>query len=210
MPFIETESPAEAQGPVRDMYERQQAAFGYVPNYAKVFSHRPELMGRWASLLAGIRHSIEPRRFELVTLAAARALRSSYCSLAHGKALADFFTYAELQAIVGDDMRGPLTEGETAMMAFAAKVATDASRVTAGDVAQLKVHGFADEEIFDIVAAAAARSFFTKVLDGLGAEPDAVYQEMDEPLRKALTVGRPIGFRPPEQVGDDAEAPGVE
>jgi alkylhydroperoxidase family enzyme len=172
MAFIDTTMPAAADGPVRAMYERQQASFGYVPNYAKVFSHRPELMSRWASLLAGVRGSIEPRRFELVTLAAARALRSSYCSLA-------------------------------AMVAFAEKIAVDASSVTAGDVGRLKALGFADDEIFDIVATVAARAFFTKLLDGLGVEPDATYASLDEPLRKALTVGRPIGFQAPEQIASD-------
>ena len=44
MAFIETTPPVEADGDVRDMYERQEAHYGYVPNYAKVFCHRPEIM----------------------------------------------------------------------------------------------------------------------------------------------------------------------
>ena len=34
---------------------------------------------------------MDTRRYELATLAAARELRSSYCSLAHGKILAERF-----------------------------------------------------------------------------------------------------------------------
>jgi uncharacterized peroxidase-related enzyme len=195
MPFIRTTPTVDATGEVRDMYERQRASVGFVPNYAKVFSHRPELMTRWAGLLSGIRRHVEPRRFELVTLAAAHALRSSYCSLAHGKALTAFFSEEEVQAIAVDADLAPLSPAETAMMKLARKVATDASAVTAGDVAELQKHGFADEEIFDIVATAAARSFFTKLLDGLGAEADVDYLDMDESLRRSLTVGRPIAFR---------------
>jgi alkylhydroperoxidase family enzyme len=33
--------------------------------------------------------AMDPRRYELATLAAALELRSSYCALAHGKVLAD-------------------------------------------------------------------------------------------------------------------------
>ena len=40
--------------------------------------------------------------------------------------------------------------------------------------------------------AAAARCFFSTVLDAVGAQPDAAYRELDAPLREALTVGRPI------------------
>jgi uncharacterized peroxidase-related enzyme len=195
MPFIHTTPTDEATDKVRDMYERQRASDGFVPNYAKVFSLRPELMTRWAGLLSGIRRHVEPRRFELVTLAAAHALRSSYCSLAHGKALTAFFSEEEVQAIAVNGDLAPLSPAETVMMNLARKVARDASAVTAGDVAELQKHGFTDEEIFDVVATAAARSFFTKLLDGLGAEADVHYMDMDEALRRSLTVGRPIAFR---------------
>ncbi|MBB3591519.1 hypothetical protein FHX08_001863 [Rhizobium sp. BK529] len=50
-----------------------------------------------------------------------------------------------------------------------------------------------DAEIFDVTAAAAARCFFSKMLDALGAAPDHVYAErLDPKLRQSLTIGRPI------------------
>ena len=58
MAFIRTTAPAKAQGEVLEMYQRQQASWGYVPNYARVFSHRPEIMTEWARLLAGIRRQV--------------------------------------------------------------------------------------------------------------------------------------------------------
>ena len=195
MAFIHTTPIDEATGDVREMYDRQRKSCGFVPNYAKVFSHRPEVMRRWAGLLSGITRHLEPRRFELVTLAAAQALRSSYCSLAHGKALTAFFSEEEVQAIAADADLAPLSPAETAMMRLARKVARDATAVTAGEVAELQALGFADEEIFDIVATAAARSFFTKLLDGLGTEADVDFMDMDEALRRSLTVGRPIACR---------------
>ena len=194
MTFIRTTTPSNAKHDVRAMYERQQAKYGYVPNYAKVFSHRPEIMAHWANLQAGIRQHVDPRRFELVTFAAAHALRSSYCLLAHGAALTEFYSVEEVQLIASDSEVGPLSAAEGVMMTFARKVARDASSITAGDVDALRTHGFADDEIFDIVATAAARAFFTKTIDALGAEADVAYLEMDERLRRSLTVGRPIAF----------------
>ena len=211
MSFIKTTPPGEATGVVRTMYERQQASYGYVPNYARVFSHRPELMAHWAGLLAGIRRYVnqsDARRFELVTLAAAHALRNSYCTLAHGVALTEFFSTDELRGIASEEDSGPLSKTEVAVMSFARKVARDASRVTAGDAAVLKEHGLADEEIFDVVATVAARAFFTRLLDGLGVEPDAAYLELDEGLRKSLTIGRPISAIGMERVGmEDPSVP---
>ena len=54
MSFIDTIPPATAVGATAAMYRRQKAAWGYVPNYAKVFGHRPEVMARWDALLAEI------------------------------------------------------------------------------------------------------------------------------------------------------------
>src|SRR5262249_24013186 len=67
MAFIRTTTPEEADSIVTAMYLRQQSAWGYVPNYAKVFSHRPEVLARWGQLLAEIKRPMDKRRFELVT-----------------------------------------------------------------------------------------------------------------------------------------------
>src|SRR5690606_30796158 len=85
-----------------------------------------------------------------------------------------------------------LSAAEAAMVDFARKVARDASAVTADDVHRLKRIGFTDAEIFDITATAAARAFWTKVIESLGVEADAPFQAMDQEFRDALTVGRPM------------------
>lgn len=211
MALIETCSPADATGDVRQMYARQQAAYGYVPNYAKAFSHRPELMKLWADLLKGIRRHLEPRRFELATFAAAHALRHSYCALAHGQALTKLLTAEAVLALAqypDQPQRAGLTPADAALFAFARKAALDASTISRDDVDALKTHGFTDAEVFDIAAAAAARAFFTKLLDAVGAEPDSVFLDLDGELRNALAVGRDIAHAAPERL-IDAERPGA-
>jgi len=43
-----------------------------------------------------------------------------------------------------------------------------------------------------VAATAAARCFFSKLLDALGIQADASFNELDPALRQALTVGRPV------------------
>lgn len=198
MPFIKTVPPSDAEGEVRAMYERQQDAWGFVPNYAKAFSHRPEVMARWGRLLAELKRPMDARRFELVTFAAAHALRHTACSLAHGKALAAFIGEEEVRRIAMGEAGAALTAAEQAMVDYARKVATDASKITAGDVAILRSHGLSDPEIFDVAAVAAGRAFFTKILDGLGVEADSSFLALSEEMRETLTVGRPIDFHDTE------------
>jgi uncharacterized peroxidase-related enzyme len=210
MSFIHTVAPAEARADVAAMYRRQQQTWGYVPNYAKVFCHRPELMARWAALLAEVKRPFDRRRLELVTFVAAHELGHSACALAHGRALREFFTDDEVIAIAEGRVAALLSVAERAMLRFARLVARDAAAVTSGDVANLKAFGFTDAEIFDIAAAAAARAFFTKLLDAMGVQPDAPFAELPATLRDALSVGRPIDRAPCAAIPDEVEAePGL-
>jgi uncharacterized peroxidase-related enzyme len=200
MAFIDTISAHDAEGDVREMYSRQQRDHGFVPNYAKVFSHRPEVMTLWSSLLAGIRRHIEPRRFELVTTAAAHALGNSYCSLAHGEALTRYMDAEQVLEMVCGHASTTLTPADAAVVAFARKIASNASTISVEDVETLKAQGLTDAEIFDVAAAAAARAFFAKLLDALGAEPDASFREMDAALREALVTGRRVDEHEPQRL----------
>ena len=51
---------------------------------------------------------------------------------------------------------------------------------------------YSDKEVFDIAATAAARCFFSKLLDALGVQADASFNQLDAQLRAALTIGRPV------------------
>jgi uncharacterized peroxidase-related enzyme len=197
MAFIRTIPPSEAEGPVREMYEQVHGRFGYVPNWAQVFSLRPGVRDGWAALLNSIQSNLSVRSYELATLAAARALRSSYCSLAHRSVLADkVFDAATVTAIMEGGREAPLEPRERGMMAFVEKVVLHADRVTPADIELLRSHGYGDEEIFDLAAAAAARCFFSKLLDALGVQADSTFRDLDPALRRALTVGRPVADRP--------------
>ena len=193
MAFIHTPD-ASANDKTASMYAAAEANYGYLPNMYRAFGHRPEVMEHWGALLSSIRSHMTLRRYELVTLAAAKELKSSYCMLAHGSVLLrEGFTNDGLAATAGGGERAPVDAAERAIMAFAAKVVRDATSVTQQDIDGLKKHGLSDAEIFDITAAAAVRCFFSKMLDALGAASDHAYAErLDAKLRKSLAIGRPI------------------
>ena len=199
MAFIETYDEPDISEDVRAMYARQASHWGFVPNYAKVFCHRPEIMALWAQLQAGIKRHMDKRRFELITFAAAHELRSTLCSLAHGKALAGFIPESDVVAIAQGDMPESLSPAEVAMVTFARAVARDASSIRQDDVETLRQHGFTDAEIFDIVATAAARSFWTKVVEALGVEAEPPFRNLAPELKDALVCGRPLGPAPVTQ-----------
>ena len=200
MAFIDTIPAAEARDALRDMYVRQQLTWGYVPNYAKVFCYRPQVMARWGQLLAEIKRPMSKRRFELITFTAAHEMRHSACALAHGKALREFFSDEQILAIAEDRPGSDLDRAERAMLRFTRQIARDAASVSAAHIAELEECGFSAAEIFDIAATAAGRAFFTKLLDALGVLPDSAFLAYAEDFRRPLTLGRPIDVNACETV----------
>ena len=160
-------------------------------NYERAFVERPEVYAAWGQLNGAIKAGMDLRRYELVTLAAARRLRSSYCCLAHGSVLAEQFDESVCE-IALDHRSAGLDEVDVAVMDLAERVVDDATSIGDSDLQRLRDLGLTEAEIMDVVLAATARCFFSKTLDALGVLPDASYRSLDAAMQDALVVGRPI------------------
>src|SRR5581483_8996293 len=107
--FIEAVSEEAAIGDVAEYYQQQRTAWGFLPNYAGAFASRPDVAQAWNALNGTIRGGMDRRRFELATIAAARALRSTYCTAAHSKFLRDICADEQtVRAIAADPSGGGL------------------------------------------------------------------------------------------------------
>jgi uncharacterized peroxidase-related enzyme len=187
MAYIQTVSIDATQGKLHEMYEADVKNLGYVPNHAQVFSLRPDALEAWRALQASIRKNMRLRRYELVTLAAAQVLNCRYCLLAHGAILIkNGVSIDQLRAILKDFHQAELDSQEVAIMEFTRKVSQRANEVTPEDVEALRALGLEDVEILDITLAATLRSFASKTFNALGAEPDAVYADLEKQLADLL------------------------
>jgi len=193
MSYVDPIRADDAGAAETEAIEVDRGPLGYVPNYTSVLARRPAAYLAWKQLSGAIRDGMDLRRFELATLAAAKRLRSSYCMLAHGSVLRDrFYDANEVRAIATEHRTAGLDPTDMAVMDLAEKVAADATSITQADVDRLRELGLSDEEVIDVVLAAALRCFFSKTLDALGVQADARYGELEPELREALVVGRPI------------------
>ena len=191
MSFLETIDESAARGRVAEQYEEERSSKGFVPNYVRTFSFRPDVFDAWDLLITAISRNMDRRRYELATLAAAQRLQSSYCSLAHGKILLDRFL--DENALLDLVVQPAPDDVDRAVMDLAAKVAVDAPSVTEADIESVRRVGLTDQEILDVILASAARAFFTKVLDGTGTRPDREYRSLlGDHVIEALAVGRPV------------------
>jgi uncharacterized peroxidase-related enzyme len=192
--FITQVSEDAAEGAVAEYYETQRKAWGFLPNYAAAFATRPDIAQAWNALNVAVRGGMDRRRFEIATIAAARARRSTYCAAAHSAFLRDVCGDVSAMESIAEHPNGAaLDPVDRAVYEFAGKVATDAASVEQADVDRLREVGLSDADVADVVFAAAARSFFTAVLDGLGAQLDAQTAATFEPaVLASMVVGRPV------------------
>lgn len=159
------------------------------PNYERAFAQRPEAYAAWVALNTTIKAGMDARRYELVSIATARVLTSSYCALAHASVALD------RALATADELLDPasLPPVDRAIVAFAEQVAVDATSIDAPSLDALRAHGLSEQDVTDVILATTARCFFAKTLDAAGAQADARYAGLEpSALRDALTVGRPI------------------
>lgn len=193
--FIDTTAENAAEGALADWYQSQRKSWGFLPEYAGCFSSRPEVAKAWSGLNLAIRGGMDRRRYELATIAAARALRSTYCTAAHASFLRDVCGDAQtVEALALAPDGSTLSDVDAAVYTFATKVAVDAAAVEQSDVDTLRAAGLSDADVTDVVLAVGARAFFATVLDGLGARLDPQTAASFEPdVLQSMVVGRPVG-----------------
>jgi uncharacterized peroxidase-related enzyme len=185
MSIIATPEPSDVTGLAAEIYGDDLEHLGYVPEHTRVMAINPEAYKAWENLIGTIARPLGMRRYELVTLAAARGVKSEHCLLAHGNKSLRYIDEDELTRVARDYRTAGLPEAEVAMMEFAEKVSTASHEMTDADGAQLRELGFSDREIVDIALAAAARNYFSRAIQALGVAVD-VPPALPAGLRAAL------------------------
>jgi alkylhydroperoxidase family enzyme len=188
MTIIRTIPESEAEGTVAELYADDVDALGYVASYTKAMAMNVGAYRAFESLVRSVAKPLGLRRYELVTLAAARGAKSRHCRLAHGVKSLKLFDEEQLEEIARDYTRAGLGDAEVEMMRFAEQVGRDASAMTDTDSQRLREVGFSDQEIVDIAIAASVRVYFASALQALGVEVDQPPM-LAAPLREALLEG---------------------
>lgn len=191
--FLQTIPEDEATGRVAEIYSTRQSQVGFVMASVKCFTTRPDLLPLYNDFFDGISggFSLEPRAWRLITLIAAKQVPSTYCSYVYSQQLIDDLGSKDAVLAVHRDFRNAgLPEREIEMLAYADKIARNASQVTEQDIDRLRAAGFTDQQICDIALCAAFRCFIARFFDAVGAEPEAAFVNPDEAFRTAMTVGK--------------------
>jgi len=192
--YLKTIDETEAAGKIAEIYAAQKAQLGFVMSAAQCLTSRDDLLPAYTDFVNAMRggFTLSPRDWRIITLIAAREVRSTYCSMVYGKQLiADLGSKEMVLAVQRDFRSAGLPPRDVAMLIYAEKVARDASQVAPADVDALRTAGFTDANISDIALCAAFRCFIGRFFDAVGAGPEAAFLDDDPNWRAALAVGKP-------------------
>jgi uncharacterized peroxidase-related enzyme len=136
-----------------------QEKSGFVPNVFLALARRPEefrAFFAYHDALMDKDGGLTKAEREMIVVATSGANHCQYCVVAHGAIL----RIRAKNPLVADQVainyrKADITPRQKAMLAFALKVARKSHEVEDEDLAKLRKHGFADEDVWDIAAIAA-------------------------------------------------------
>lgn len=172
--IVTTPAPEDATGHAAEMYAGDVSDVGVVLAHTRALAVNPDAHQAFEALIQAIVPSIGIRTYELATLAAARAIPSPHCLLAHGRKTlrAGVMDADQLERVARGDTAAGLSEADIAVMAYADKLSRDPQGMTDDDSRRLRDAGFSDRQIVDITLAAAARNYLSRALQALAVPVD--------------------------------------
>jgi len=153
-----------------------QAKAGFVPNVFLALAHRP---AEWRAFMAYHdalllkEGGLSKGEREMIIVATSAANQCLYCVVAHG-AILRIYEKAPLLAdqLAVNHRKADVTPRQRAMLDFAMKVCSASHTIEEADFAQLRAHGFSDEDAWDIGAIAAFFGLSNRMANLTGMRPN--------------------------------------
>jgi RNA polymerase sigma-70 factor (ECF subfamily) len=188
MSYIRGASADESQFPTLVAIK---AEFGFVPNFYRAQTLRPDLIDAEAGLVSAILvkdGALTRRQKEYIFLVCSAGNLSTYCVTAHCEIVRMLgIKGPEPEQIALDHTVSDLPDSEKALLDCAVKLNNRPREVSSSDMDDLRAYGFADEHILEMVITVGLAKFANFIAFGLGTVPDF----------DASNVMRQLGLAPP-------------
>jgi uncharacterized peroxidase-related enzyme len=167
---------------IQALFEQLRAKPGFVPNVYRAYSLRPQQLRGFIALYDSIMmddSGLTKAEREMIAVAVSAQNHCFYCLTAHGAVLRVRSGDAVLADTIAANYRAAeLTPRQRAMLDFAVKMTCASDTCDAWDIADLRAHGFSDEDIMDIIQTAAFFNYSNRVASALELRPNHEYHGM--------------------------------
>jgi uncharacterized peroxidase-related enzyme len=168
-PFVADENTNPTLRAIKD-------SFGFVPNYYRAQTMRPDLIDVEAQLVHAIlvkEGALTRQQKEYIFLVCSAANLSTYCLTAHCEMVRMMgIDGPEPEQIAFDHTAAKIPVPLKALLNFAAKLNSQPAKITKRDVDVLRTYGYADQQIMEAVLMVGLAKFANFVAFGLGTSPD--------------------------------------
>ena len=158
------------------IFEAISAAYGFVPNFFRAQTMRPDLVDAEVNLMGTIltkEGALTRQQKEYLFLVCSAANMSTYCVTAHCEIVRVLgIEGPEPEQIAIDYASTSLPVALKALLAFAAKLTHQPTKIARQDIDDLRTYGFSDEQIMETVVVVGFAKFSNFVAFGLGTVPD--------------------------------------
>ena len=149
------DSAPEASKPVLDAVHQQ---LGVVPNLFRLIGNSPAALEGFAAFSTALRRTLDVRTRERIALAVAQVNGCDYCLSAHSYLASNLAKLSPEE--IAQNRRGGSTDPKAdAAVRFAAGVARERGHVGDADLSAVRLAGYDDAEIVEIVALVVENSF---------------------------------------------------
>ncbi|MGY3551339.1 putative peroxidase-related enzyme [Bradyrhizobium sp. USDA 4472] len=136
-----------------------QEKSGFVPNVFLTLAYRPDEFRAFFAYHDALMEKdsgLTKAEREMIVVATSAANQCQYCVIAHGAIL----RIRARNPVIADQIatnyrKADITPRQKAMLDFAMKISTDAQQSSEEDFAALALHGFSDDDVWDIAAISA-------------------------------------------------------
>ena len=173
MSYVREVPPDETIRPLFDLISQD---FGFVPNFYRAQTLRPDLVAAEVQLVNCIliqQGALSRRLKEYIFLVCSAANLSTYCVTAHCEMIRLLgIKGPEPEEIAIDHENADLNEADRALLDYAKKLTLKPTRVGPEDVETLRSKGFSEDQILETVLMVGLAKFANVVAFGLGTVPD--------------------------------------
>jgi RNA polymerase sigma-70 factor (ECF subfamily) len=153
-----------------------KAAFGFIPNFFRAQTLRPDLIDAEVGLVGTIllkEGALTRRQKEYIFLACSADNLSTYCVTAHCEIVRMLgIEGPEPEQIALDHSVANIPDREKALLDFAVRLNNHPREIGTQDIDGLRSHGFSDEHVLETVVMVGMAKFANYIAFGLGTAPD--------------------------------------
>ncbi|NIQ05988.1 MAG: peroxidase-related enzyme [Candidatus Korarchaeota archaeon] len=172
MTWIDVIDESEAEGRLKEIYEKLKEKRGKIANIMKVHSLNPQAMKAHMDLYLTAMFttsSLSRETCELIAVVVSKANECEYCLAHHTEALNYYWNDREKLKKWLEDVNTPdLPKRKLQIVDYAVRLTKAPGEMTKNEVRKLKEVGLTDREIHDVALIASYFNFVNRIAKGLG------------------------------------------